>query len=106
MTTELTPAVRAAAEAILDHIAPGMEHTSVNQNVDTYADMAKHIVDYVTPEIFDAVAELVVHKFPEEFTKEFMVEQLRQSANFRRAQLVDAERRLYDAMFSQPEGGA
>ena len=105
MTTELTPAVRAAAEAILNHIAPGMEHTSVHQNVETYADMAKSIVDAVTPEIFDAVAELVEQKFPGEFTNEFVVGELRKGANYRRALLVDAERRLYNAMFAQTQGG-
>jgi hypothetical protein len=97
----MTPAQKAAAEAILDHIAPGMEHTSVHQNVETYADLAKAAVDAVTPEIFDAVAELVEQKFPEEFTNEFMVGELRKSANYRRALLVDAERRLYNAMFGE-----
>lgn len=97
----MTPAQKAAAQAILDHIAPGMEHTSVNQNLDTYADMAKAIVDRVTPEIFDAVAEMVAHKFPEEFSNEFIVGQLRQSARYRRAQLAAGDAHLHAALFGQ-----
>jgi hypothetical protein len=101
-TTELTPAVRAAAEAILNQIAPGQEHTSLHQNVETYAEMATAVVRAVTPEVFEEMAR-VVDVGPETWTREALAAELRQGARNRRAALAAEADALHMALFGQSD---
>jgi len=101
-TTEMTPTVRAAAKAILDHIAPGQEHTSPHQNVEAYAPMATAAVRAAMPEILDQIAD-VFDNGPETWTREALAAELRQGARNRRAALEAESSALWTALFGQPE---
>ena len=101
-TTELTPTIRAAAEAILDHIAPGQEHTSPHQNVETYAPMATAAIRAAMPELLDQIAE-VIEGGPETWTREALAAELRQGALNRRAALDAESDALWTALFGQSE---
>ncbi len=101
-TTELTPTVRAAAEAILDYIAPGQEHTSPHQNVETYAPMATAAVRAAMPEILDQIAD-VFDNGPETWTREALAAELRQGARNRRAALAADADTYFAALFGQPD---
>lgn len=99
-TTELTPTVRAAAEAILDHVAPGQEHTSPHQNVEAYAPMATAAVRAAMPELLDQIAE-VIDNGPETWTREALAAELRQGARNRRAAIEAESDALWMALFGE-----